>query len=154
MQIVLITPSCVCETFQKPQGKNFLWFLYPLHYLSNGPPDSILPLPCSCMSQNRQERKTQVQLLFTAVMCTDISHWLCVWEKGKTKHNVTVCLCKHNLYRQELCDEREEDHLLAVPHLLAIDLNPTPQFPSLAAILHKDLWRNQIMFNHTSQVKF
>lgn len=55
--------------------------------------------------------------------------------------NVTVFSNRKYLYRQELCDKGEEDHLLSIPHLLAIDFNPTPQFPPLPSVLHKDLWR-------------
>lgn len=44
------------------------------------------------------------------------------------------------LYGKELSDKGEEDHLLAVPHLLSVDLDPTPQLPALSAISHKDLY--------------
>lgn len=83
------------------------------------------------------------------------THCVCVRKmegEDKTQVNMTVYLYKPNLYRQELCYEGEEDHLLTVPHLLSIDLNPTPQFPPLAAILHKDLWRNESMFTFKAQL--
>ncbi len=124
-----------------------------------------LPLACSYVSWNHWERKTS-QSPAAVLLCALMSHrlmWLwctcecdrkdrqilivCVRERGREKKhdnikvNVTVFSYKNYLYRQELCDKGEEDHLLTIPHLLAIDFNPTPQFPPLATILHKDLWR-------------
>lgn len=42
---------------------------------------------------------------------------------------------------EELADQRQEDHFFTVPHLLGINLNPSPEFPPLPAVLHKDLER-------------
>lgn len=135
--------------------------LYPMKSSSLYPP----PLTCSYVSWNHWERKTSHSPA-AVLLCALMSHslmWLCctcecdrkersdlvVCVRKKRKGeiadniwvNVTVYSYKNYLYRQKLCDKGEEDHLLTVPHLLAIDFNPTPQLPPLATVLHKDLWR-------------
>lgn len=40
---------------------------------------------------------------------------------------------------EELSDEGQENHFLAVPHLLAVHLNAPPQLPPLPSVLHEDL---------------
>ena len=40
---------------------------------------------------------------------------------------------------QQLCDERQEDVVLAVPNLLAAHFHAAPHAPALPAVAHQDL---------------
>lgn len=46
-----------------------------------------------------------------------------------------------NLHAEKLADERDEQHLLTVPHLLVVHFHLPTELPPLPAVLQKDLGR-------------
>lgn len=68
-----------------------------------------------------------------------------IWVRSWSPTRSRCCSPRRTPYLdgEELGDERQENHLLAVPHLLAVHLDAPPQLPPLPPVLHEDLGKEQ-----------
>lgn len=68
------------------------------------------------------------------------------------RYGVFTPSLRTDLHREELTDERHERRLLAVPHLLAVELYSAPELPPLPAELHEDLKKRVTQTSQTRRL--